>query len=96
MLAPRPAPSTTKPNVKVERKDEGRKEKEEKVEKCKVELIKTEEGKTKVKDDMDDECCCGCTEVSTPPAAMPPPWCWCPRLTIPCDCEDPELCGAFF
>lgn len=102
-LAPRPAPpSAPKVNVVVRREDEGgRKEKEEEVEKCKVELIVTEKAKEKddkeeeKKDDgveKDKECC---TEVSTPPA-MPPPWCRCPRLTIPCDCEDPELCGAFF
>ncbi|PUZ67326.1 hypothetical protein GQ55_3G425800 [Panicum hallii var. hallii] len=102
-LAPRPAQSSApKMKVVVRREDEGgRKEKEEEVEKCKVELIVTEKAKEKddkeeeKKDDgvvEDKECC---TEVSTPPA-MPPPWCRCPRLTIPCDCEDPELCGAFF
>ncbi|PVH63006.1 hypothetical protein PAHAL_3G451700 [Panicum hallii] len=102
-LAPRPAPpSAPKVKVVVRREDEGgRNEKEEEVEKCEVELIVTEKAKEKddkeeeKKDDgvvKDKECC---TEVSTPPA-MPPPWCRCPRLTIPCDCEDPELCGAFF
>ncbi|KAL6622724.1 hypothetical protein ACP70R_032603 [Stipagrostis hirtigluma subsp. patula] len=37
----------------------------------------------------------GCIEADLAPV-MPPPWCRCPRLTIPCGCENPDLCGAFF
>ncbi|RCV18959.1 hypothetical protein SETIT_3G345100v2 [Setaria italica] len=109
VMPPRPPPPTTTILNVVKRKDGGRKEKEETVEKRKVVLIKTEKTEDQVKTKRDDneeekeedevnkdeECCRSYTEVSTPPA-MPPPWCRCPRLTIPCDCEDPELCGAFF
>uniref|UniRef100_A0A0E0MN73 CASP-like protein n=1 Tax=Oryza punctata TaxID=4537 RepID=A0A0E0MN73_ORYPU len=32
-----------------------------------------------------------------PPTPTPPrPYVGCPRLTIPCSCENPELCAAFF
>ncbi len=31
-----------------------------------------------------------------PPTTPPRPYVGCPRLTIPCSCENPELCSAFF
>ncbi|KAL6643932.1 hypothetical protein ACP70R_018698 [Stipagrostis hirtigluma subsp. patula] len=37
----------------------------------------------------------GCVRADLAPV-IPPPWCRCPRLTIPCGCENPDLCGAFF
>lgn len=34
--------------------------------------------------------------VVRPPTTPPRPYVGCPRLTIPCSCENPELCSAFF
>ncbi|KAJ1254958.1 hypothetical protein BS78_K304700 [Paspalum vaginatum] len=109
-VAATPAPRTPSPayvNVGTKKQEE-KKDKEEKhdiepidpTDKTEVkkdkkeedEVKKDEEGKKK--DEVKDK---QCTQDSTcTPPIMPPPWCRCPRLTIPCDCEDPDLCGAFF
>uniref|UniRef100_A0A0E0FCV7 CASP-like protein n=1 Tax=Oryza meridionalis TaxID=40149 RepID=A0A0E0FCV7_9ORYZ len=34
--------------------------------------------------------------VVRPPTTLPRPYVGCPRLTIPCSCENPELCSSFF